>query len=676
MKQIYNILSIAVLVLAGALTTGCTDQLNDPQHPQDGGKTVTLTTTVGLEGATKALTAGGVKTFAAGDQIAVIYKNTSGQTKKVLSNALTGVGTDISTDGHYATFSAALTDAAAGGAVRYIYPAAMALAAVATDAIVNSDAATVDLSKLAAQDGTLATLAENYDLAVFDGSLTGDGELPATATLSNRLAIGEFTAKVWGGTEINKKLTSLTVTDGTNTYTVTPEAPATVFPDAPIYVAMLPVADDKTVTFTATDGTNHYWKELTGQALEANNFYPADVFMFHLITITASTGDLTLVSGDAITGTGGSVTHISVADKAIVALLNVDITNLANGSEYPGITCLGDATIFLYGTNKVTGGMDSSGDGKWPGVYVPSDKMLTISGKGSLDARCNGDEYYRHAAGIGGGQNLNCGAITISGGNVTAIGGANAAGIGGCEKTTTGNITISGGTVEAHAGTGGAGIGSGGDTNGSYNSSCGNILIKGSANVTAYGGYLAAGIGGGRRASCGTITISESASATAYTHAEGGAGIGSGCQTINKTCGDICISTSGTVTATGGSDGAGIGSGGSAEAIYGKCGKITISSGIIIATGGSFSAGIGLAAGARACGEIKIESGVTSVTATKGIYNTHDCIGYGGSSTDLSGITLGTITIDGVTNPTPASMFEHFNSTLSADGKTWMLTHK
>ena len=39
MKQIYNILNIAALVLAGALTTGCTDQLNDPQQPQDGGKT-------------------------------------------------------------------------------------------------------------------------------------------------------------------------------------------------------------------------------------------------------------------------------------------------------------------------------------------------------------------------------------------------------------------------------------------------------------------------------------------------------------------------------------------------------------------------------------------------------------------------------------------------------------
>ena len=128
MKQIKNILSIAALVLAGILATGCVDQLNDPKQSQDGDKTVTLTTTIGLDASTKALTAAGVKTFAVGEQIAVFYKQEGGTTAKAVSVALTDA--DIRESGRKADFTVTLTNPAAGGAVRYVYPASMAVESI------------------------------------------------------------------------------------------------------------------------------------------------------------------------------------------------------------------------------------------------------------------------------------------------------------------------------------------------------------------------------------------------------------------------------------------------------------------------------------------------------------------------------------------------------------------
>ena len=86
-----------------------------------------------------------------------------------------------------------------------------------------------------------------------------------------------------------------------------------------------------------------------------------------------------------------------------------------------------------------------------------------------------------NAAGIGNGYWGTCGAITISGGKITATGGENAAGIGGGNRGTCGAITISGGTVEATGGNLAAGIGGGNN-----NPGCGTITItSGVTSVTA-----------------------------------------------------------------------------------------------------------------------------------------------------------------------------------------------
>ena len=211
------------------------------------------------------------------------------------------------------------------------------------------------------------------------------------------------------------------------------------------------------------------------------------------VTLTTGTTEVTLQDGDVLTGTGGTNTHVSIADGATVTLSNANIIRITNDNSYKwaGITCLGDATIILEGNNALKGGYRTSG------IYVPKSKTLVIRGDGSLTATGN-----KYAAGIGSGYQGSCGNIIIEGGIITATGGEYAAGIGGGHQTSCDNITITGGTVTATGGSFGAGIGSG------YNKPCGNITITGGT-VTATGGSHAAGIGSGRGGSCGDINITR-----------------------------------------------------------------------------------------------------------------------------------------------------------------------
>ena len=262
LKKTLKFLTMTALALTGAVMTGCSND-DEIQQPKD--NVVTLKTTVSISGGeatTRALTTDGVKTFAAGEKIAVIYKNTSNETVKTVSDELP--------DGDYgktATFTVTLTNPKAGGDVRYIYPAAMAATTVATTTPVDDDA-TVNYAALNTQDGTMASLSANLDFAKFDGSLTASAGLPASPTLVNQLAICEFTIKNAAGTDITSTLTSLTMANGGNTYTVSPSSLSK------IYVAVKPVTSGD-ITFTATDNaTFNYNRNQSGKTLAAGNLYP------------------------------------------------------------------------------------------------------------------------------------------------------------------------------------------------------------------------------------------------------------------------------------------------------------------------------------------------------------------------------------------------------------------
>ena len=258
MKKTMRFLSMAALALVGAVMTGCTNDdniIDEPQQPASKSNVVTLTTTVSLDGGaqTRALTAGGVKTFAAGETMALVYKNTSNETVKVVSTALTDG--DITNEGKSATFTFKLTDPDRSQNVTYIYPAAMA----------NNDG-TVNYDALASQNGTLATLSSSLDLATYSAAWNGTA-LPA-ATLANQLAILALTLKNSdGSSDITSSITGVTLSDGTNSYAVSRSAAA-----GPIYVAIRPTTSAD-ITVTATDGTNNYTKSLTGKTYAANNGY-------------------------------------------------------------------------------------------------------------------------------------------------------------------------------------------------------------------------------------------------------------------------------------------------------------------------------------------------------------------------------------------------------------------
>ena len=284
-------LSIAALVAVGAIMMGCnkldivTEQTQQEEEPVIS-NTVTLTTTVSLDAATKALTSGGVKTFAVAEQMALVYKNTSGTTVKAVSAALTAG--DIASGSKTATFTFELTDPDKAQNVTYIYPAAMA----------NSDG-TVNYDALATQNGTLATLSSSLDLAT-KTSAWNAGSLPA-ATLENQLAILALTLKnSTGSSDITSSITGLTLSDGTKTYNVTREAVA-----GPIYVAIYPTAD-ATIMVTATDGTKNYTKTLTGKTYAKGNGYPVSWKMVTAYTLAESTVGM-------IVGTDGKA--YAAADK-------------------------------------------------------------------------------------------------------------------------------------------------------------------------------------------------------------------------------------------------------------------------------------------------------------------------------------------------------------------------
>ena len=216
----------------------------------------------------------------------------------------------------------------------------------------------------------------------------------------------------------------------------------------------------------------------------------------------------TASNGEILTGTLASKVKISIADGATVTLNNVSINGSGTwkSGNYAGITCEGDATIILSGTNTVKGFYED-----YPGIYVPENKTVTIQGTGSLTASSNG-----LGAGIGGGFGISCGNIEIQGGVITAIGGLYAAGIGAGSGVTgvggesiCGTITISGGTVTAIGGGYAAGIGSGFSP--SNPSTCGAISISGGT-VSATAGAYASAIGKGAadevgESTCASVTI-------------------------------------------------------------------------------------------------------------------------------------------------------------------------
>ncbi|WP_168736000.1 InlB B-repeat-containing protein, partial [Cohnella fermenti] len=275
-----------------------------------------------------------------------------------------------------------------------------------------------------------------------------------------------------------------------------------------------------------------------------------------------------------------------------------------------------------------------------PAIEVPASSSLTIIdsvGGGRLTADASGAVG---AAGIGGADGENGGAITIDSGTVIAKGGVDGAGIGsgacGSNCDVTGPITISGGSVEATGGSNGAGVGGG------LSRSGGTITING-GNITAQGGENGAGIGGGAYADGSASAIFILDGYLEVTGGEYASGIGGG---STGDWGSITID-GGILDVTGGAMGAGIGGG-----AYDFGGMITINGGDVTTTGGSMEneygtysgAGIGGGGFGNVPSSVTITDGTVRAT---GVINAAAIGGGtdgGGASVDIQG---GTVILSG-----------------------------
>ena len=543
-KTFKNIRTLAALLIASAAFTACSNEdsaiIGEQPAQQQTPQVFTLTLQAGkTDGArTRALALDGTKLvakWAAGDQLTVL--NVTTPPPVPLGGTLTA--SNVSADGKTCTFSGTLTGTIA-----------------AND---NLDLFYHDTPST--QDGTLTSAAANEQAlatvqvaSVNEGNITISG---GSASFTTSTAVLKLTLKDGSANALNATSLKISV-DGTDFFEATPTAATytTNGADGVLYFAV-PNKDDAavtiavkkngtptleqintwstnlntyTVTFTAKVGDDTYTATKTGYKLAGGKYYATELTMAKLTNLSTISSNYEAKDGEILTGTLGSNVKISIADGATVTLkdLNINGSGTWTSGSYAGITCAGDATITLEGTNTVKGFADG-----YPGIFVSSGKTLVINGTGELNASSNGSyNTGSGGAGIGGGKQMECGNIEIQSGTVTATGNSYGAGIGGGQNANCGNITISGGTVTATGGYRAAGIGGG--RRGTVTSICGNITISGGT-ITATGGEDAAGIGGGRGngnttySSCGTITITSGVtSVTATKGSDDAQSIGAG----------------------------------------------------------------------------------------------------------------------------------------------------
>ena len=401
---------------------------------------------------------------------------------------------------------------------------------------------TTTFNKVRSQDGTLGYIQNNLDLRMGSGKLAVSGSdvsLNGSVSVSSLICIWKLTLQDNAATPSDLNATILTFINNNSI-----QARATSTGKSEYYLCVVPsfIPDASGIfSFKATVGDDTYTFSTAGLSLTDGKYYQSTLKMAKPTDLSTISAAYEAKNGETLTGTLGSDVQISIADGATVMLKNADINgNGTLSGNNAGITCEGDATIILEGTNNKVQGFD----GHYPGIYVPAGKTLTIIGSSSsskLTASSGVDSYnHKSGAGIGGGYQIACGNILIKGGTITATGGSDAAGIGGGPSASCGDITISSGTITATGGNGAAGIG-GGRSYSDEAKSCGNIRIEGGT-VTATGGSNAVGIGSGNKGgdgnvSCGTITITNGVAKVTATKGSGatnsiGAGSGASCGTV------------------------------------------------------------------------------------------------------------------------------------------------
>ena len=274
------------------------------------------------------------------------------------------------------------------------------------------------------QEGTIEYIAAHCDYAtatVTVSTVSSDNRITleeSGAEFNSRQAIVEFTLKESDGTPISDGVTSLVVTAGETTITVTPGSATNV-----LYVAVPAITEGSiNLLATANDGTKRIYNKPVATFAESK--------------------------------------YYEIGVKMLFAVTNEEELRAANEAKYPMVT-LGDDITLTEGEVMISDAMTIdlnghtiSGNGSRSGsriFYIPSQKSLTITGEGTI----TGGNGTGSTGNGNGGAILNKGILTIDGGTFT---GNTASNNGGCIYND-GVLTISGGTFTGNtAGKNGGGI--------------------------------------------------------------------------------------------------------------------------------------------------------------------------------------------------------------------------
>lgn len=436
------------LLTAGMMTTACSNDdvaIENPTEQTSKGDMLFTATIAPKDGTTRSVSEGGVTTWVVNEQIAVYYQKTDDSYATATANV------DAVNEGK-ATISATLSNAKDGSLVKFVYPASL----------VDATGDDIDKTKLKSnQHGTIADISANFDAATATATLQTDGTTCGTTetiAFTNQVLIGKF-MPTYGGNAIDG-ITSLTIRDGWNTYTVTPTSGT--FGTDGIYVAMLPV-DDKEVIISAQTASQPYGyggKKITLTKGKLYNNLAIPMLKVHDLRYGSFTADEdAFIYQSSIMDPSYTIT-IGAGRKVILS--NVNISTGDNNA----IACSGNADIILSGSSTVKNNSANKAV-----IKAGPAATMTISGAGSIDAQAVYSSSTINAAVIGSDADGTCGNITITGGIITAsfAKSSHGAAIGtGCNGTC-GTINITGGTINAYRNTSDAttydiGKGNGGTT--------------------------------------------------------------------------------------------------------------------------------------------------------------------------------------------------------------------
>ena len=342
--QTTKIFLMAALAL---MTAACSNDDNDIQTPAEQpakaqGIPFTATISMGESASTRALVEDNVNnkivaTWATGEKVALIYDAGSTPTKTDAEVTKQADGT--------ATISATLASGATNGSdVTIIYPATAA----------DGTTGNVLANLFAAQDGTLATIAANYDVRKGTGKLSinaggatvNNGTAGTPVALTNQNAIFKLTLKDIDGTS-DVSSTSVIISDENGV--VTTVTPASGYEKA-MYVALPTTATTLKFLVTGSD-SKKYFNMASCLTLSAS-YYQSTIKLATVGHVIASNGkcykdNLAIPSGEsavakiAYLGDDAETSTTNTAFKNGLALALEDVSGTKTWCSPKGATCLG-----------------------------------------------------------------------------------------------------------------------------------------------------------------------------------------------------------------------------------------------------------------------------------------------------------------------------------------------